>query len=739
MTSEVYTTPGSGASTRFTATVGGTAAFLHGRAVVAEFECLAWATGATVEQSWLIYGSNASTEVIISRTVGSIRTAIVYPKDAGVTQAITAGTLVLQVPTNVRLRVEIDGDRANALHVFSSPLKPALPVSYTNWTSLVKTVSNVNTGSYVWTTSTAHGLATNDKVVLASTGVLPATAGGILTPTSILSENETYFVSVLTSTTFSLIDSSGGLVLGIDDAGSGTITMHTATWTSTTTALYFGAGLATIGRLFRVGSNATIYLDGGAVVKGSFDVRASQGIRFQGRGCIDGAFATHAAAVAAATPSAYSIFLGHNGSNFTYSNTVEGLTIFNAPYYLTYEGIWKWTNVQNISPWNYNCDGLDCSEGPDNQGHATDCFMFTGDDASRVDSNWFSMNVTGCFLVNSASSAMLLSYWGQADAGNEQTVTDCHAMSLEPYDTQNHGIIRCWLDSDTANAAYGAFGVTISGLRIWGEVNARLFTIENRLYPFDVGLQNDVAGQTDRWLIEDLESEETPYQLSRLNGLNATSTPHGITFTDITLGGVVVNDGNWEDFVSQNSYPYDITLDEADALVVEDGSVVADADAYCTLAFADAYHTVHSAPVAWSGATEAARNTAIREATSKIEERYGTRWMGVRADADQQLGWPRISAIDQSGYEIDSDEIPLALQRATARAALLFIQGEELSAETQEDAAVTAETLTSASGASRALTFAGARSAETQFPALDRMLSVAGLIEAATGWGQSEV
>jgi hypothetical protein len=176
---------------------------------------------------------------------------------------------------------------------------------------------------------------------------------------------------------------------------------------------------------------------------------------------------------------------------------------------------------------------------------------------------------------------------------------------------------------------------------------------------------------------------------------------------------------------------------ETAALTVEDGSGLTSANSYCSVAFATTFHEQYGNPAGWTGATEAAQENALREATRALDALYGVRWCGERGTSEQALDWPRRYVVDRAGNLIDSDEIPTALQRATAAMALQHLAGESLLPQVQTNQDIRSETLASASGASHAVVYAGIKSASARFPLVERMLVGAGLIEGAGGWGHS--
>lgn len=174
---------------------------------------------------------------------------------------------------------------------------------------------------------------------------------------------------------------------------------------------------------------------------------------------------------------------------------------------------------------------------------------------------------------------------------------------------------------------------------------------------------------------------------------------------------------------------------EGASFVVETGSALATANSYCTVEYATTYHETYGNPSNWTAATQAEHEDALRQATMALDVRYGGRWSGYRYSSAQGLDWPRTYAVDSAGNTIDSDEIPVRLQQATAMLALLHIIGEDINPTTRTSADIRSETLSAASGASKSVTYAGAKPVETQFVRIDRMLQTAGLIGGGGGWG----
>tara|TARA_R100000951_G_scaffold116282_2_gene127416 strand:- start:530 stop:1051 length:522 start_codon:yes stop_codon:yes gene_type:complete len=105
--------------------------------------------------------------------------------------------------------------------------------------------------------------------------------------------------------------------------------------------------------------------------------------------------------------------------------------------------------------------------------------------------------------------------------------------------------------------------------------------------------------------------------------------------------------------------------------VVEDGTGLATANAYVSVAQVDQYAEDFLADsTTWTALTEAVRQFHIRTATRFLDARYRATWKGWRANELQALDWPRFGASDKSGYEIDSESLPAALVSGACQLAI---------------------------------------------------------------------
>lgn len=108
------------------------------------------------------------------------------------------------------------------------------------------------------------------------------------------------------------------------------------------------------------------------------------------------------------------------------------------------------------------------------------------------------------------------------------------------------------------------------------------------------------------------------------------------------------------------------------ALTVEDGSIVAGADSYVTLAEYQAYAALYG----WTLAgTDAADEVNLRIARRYLDNAYS--WKGAKVQVDQPLAWPRYMGDYVDGFIVPSDEIPDPIKNAQMEMAYLVQNGAD--------------------------------------------------------------
>lgn len=144
------------------------------------------------------------------------------------------------------------------------------------------------------------------------------------------------------------------------------------------------------------------------------------------------------------------------------------------------------------------------------------------------------------------------------------------------------------------------------------------------------------------------------------------------------------------------------------AIVIEDGTGLPNAEAYISVADADAYFAARG-NAAWAALTEAQKEQALRLGADYMGAEYGRRWCGKRLTDTQALDWPR-------GVE----GVPEAVKRANAELAVRASAGVLLA---DQGAQVKQETVGPIS-----VTYADGARQGTKYAAVDAALRAAGLL-----------
>lgn len=157
------------------------------------------------------------------------------------------------------------------------------------------------------------------------------------------------------------------------------------------------------------------------------------------------------------------------------------------------------------------------------------------------------------------------------------------------------------------------------------------------------------------------------------------------------------------------------------AIVVEDGSGLANADSYISVADADTYHAAQGNPSTWSTSDTEEKEAALRVATAYLDNRFGLRWAGRRINQTMALAWPRYEVVDRDGWTVSSTAVPTGIKNATAYVALKVREGDTLVPDVDAGTDAVAESVTVGS-ISISSTYSGAPTTAPYYPTVDLML-----------------
>lgn len=114
----------------------------------------------------------------------------------------------------------------------------------------------------------------------------------------------------------------------------------------------------------------------------------------------------------------------------------------------------------------------------------------------------------------------------------------------------------------------------------------------------------------------------------------------------------------------------------ATQFIVETGAGLSTATSLMSVADADQITENYGDSSDWSGATDAEKQDALRQATRYLNLHYT--WDGYRVATDQRLQWPRYETYDEDGNLMDSDAVPQRVKEAVAYLALQVVEGDTL-------------------------------------------------------------
>ena len=157
------------------------------------------------------------------------------------------------------------------------------------------------------------------------------------------------------------------------------------------------------------------------------------------------------------------------------------------------------------------------------------------------------------------------------------------------------------------------------------------------------------------------------------------------------------------------------------ALVVEDGTGMSDAESYVSVSDADSWHTKHQAPATWTAASTAEKEAALRQATHYLDIRFTGRWRGYKGSSTQALAWPRAFGIDDEGYPIDDDSLPVLLEGATAELASKVIDGDTLLVDVTKPGQIKRKSI-KAGPISKDVEYMGGLSPQKEYTEVEKML-----------------
>ncbi|MEI6753735.1 MAG: T9SS type A sorting domain-containing protein [Paludibacter sp.] len=311
--------------------------------------------------------------------------------------------------------------------------------------------------------------------------------------------------------------------------------------------IYYGPGIYDIGysggAMQNIPVGKTIYLEGGAFVKGVFKTKGTAGTTtFRGRGILSGI------SIVGNT--------GYAGMIDAYRGTlnVEGIIIATAP--AGFQGIIGYdkncviNNVKMLS-WASNSD---CGVvGPNST--VTNCFIKINDDALKPIYSGILYKDNAVWQQMTGSVIML--GWNSVEQGISPTVSGLDVIGIDRgWRTTSDGTVQAFMNLKNSNGATYK-NILIENVRI--EVKSyMLFGLD--IKQTDPGFVNNPAfnlglGSVDGIVFRNISVNGLPARISYFNGNgNVTSASTGdiknVTFEDLTIKGTLITAQNASAYIS---------------------------------------------------------------------------------------------------------------------------------------------------------------------------------------------
>jgi len=321
-------------------------------------------------------------------------------------------------------------------------------------------------------------------------------------------------------------------------------------------AKYYGPGRHEIGPRMPTSDGETIYLDGGAWVIGSIDLRGRSNVTIMGPGVLSGEWTTPEEVARSEHPELSSMLLGSRESTSN-GNRIEGVTIVLAPFYNIREGPEYIGNVKLISPWYWSTDGFQAVPRGATRGVLIEnCFAFIGDDVFFPRENYLGpIEVRNCFVSATNNSVFQICYWG--NVLDHTNWAKLHDIDIKNYIGHDGAIFRA---SVNRSAETGARNMCFENIRIEGRLICPLIQIENREYfwPDQVPAPSTKLGNTCNMIFRniDVTMESTPAtpNHSTILGLNSNNGHHDYLFDNVTINGDLLSASNYHQYIDVNEF-----------------------------------------------------------------------------------------------------------------------------------------------------------------------------------------
>ena len=311
-------------------------------------------------------------------------------------------------------------------------------------------------------------------------------------------------------------------------------------------AKYFGMGVHDVGLAYKLSPvEKDLYLDGGAWVIGTFDIReANDDVRIIGPGILSGEFEiwenirhldTHER-----WQETFPYMMIHTGYDIppTFDLLIRGITIIGSPFYniaiYGLNGRKYVDNVHIISPWTWNTDGINLGSNA----IISNSFVFNNDDTIHPE-YIFDGDITVFDCVFAGRNAFLIGYgyWGSGDP-YQANIFDIDLIlqyPREPFRAEVDGV----------NSGIIIDNQTYENITIDSDVNRLAYlVIEDTPW----GAQTPAQGNIRNLIFRNIQVKGIQHVKSVIKGKDQNNRIDNIVFENLIINGIHVTNDNCEQF-----------------------------------------------------------------------------------------------------------------------------------------------------------------------------------------------
>ena len=342
-------------------------------------------------------------------------------------------------------------------------------------------------------------------------------------------------------------------------------------------ATYFGIGVRDIapgtGNHYIASNYETIYLDGGAWVRGNIDIRGKAQVRIMGPGVLSGELWTSESVQSLPTFDQMMDYTMIHGDWGGTNAIVQDITVVASPIYNLFGGTHQAYNVKLLSPWYYSTDGFQGVNSVDQS------FAFVGDNVffpiwSGIANG--DVSVTNSFAGTAGNAVFCGGYWGNPGT---QFKTSVQNIDIKTYNSDawvqfgaplTPAVFQIWMDS--TNSAYGYSNQTYQDIRVEGDLSVPLLILKNMVYPW--GGPNAVSpplGNSYNLLFRNVTVAGRQNILSEIKGLDSANGFHNVRFENLSFNGTAVTQTNFANYISVNNYVSNLSFATCTAKQIAQG------------------------------------------------------------------------------------------------------------------------------------------------------------------------